>query len=461
MSRRKNSVKVTAILLLIIILLVGLVIGIVACNDKGLRPQESPESSQEVAANNEASDGNQSSQAENIENSSSLEALTVPGEKVTFSAVGDVLIHQALINAALQEDGSYEFRPLFRHTKDIFAAADFASFDMEGTFRGAPYAGFPSFSTPEDLAPALKDSGMDIGATANNHCMDFDTPTLIRTVKILADAGIESIGTRQTLEDPKFLIKDVNGIKLGLGAFTYESDRVIDPSLRTLNQTPIPKDLEGLVDTVYVNQDRPELLEGDAKRLKARVAEMKEAGAEAIVIFAHWGTEYAWSEDFGQSYYAQVLADAGVDVVVSCGPHVIHPIKKISSQDGTHEMLCYYSLGNFVSNQYFEIGDSQGRCEDGLIALISFERGEDGKVRLSDCGYVPTYVYKKYPQGDQVEFTDAVVLPVIDALAHPEKYDLPAEALPLLEASLERTRSIMAENQVGDFAIQEYSGFFK
>lgn len=379
-------------------------------------------------------------------------------EPATFVFVGDVLIHQSLINAGAGEGGSYDFKPLFRHTQDFIRAADHAAYDMEGTLTGPPYSGYPAFSTPEDIVDNLRDIGFDLAITANNHQMDFDYPGLVKSAGVFKEKGFPNLGTRTKETDPKFLIQEINGMKIGLTAFTYESERLGE--FRAMNNVPIPKEYEPLVDSVYVNEGRPELWEEDGKRIAKRIEDMRKAGAEAILVYFHWGTEYSLSEDAGQLYYSQLLADLKVDAVVACGPHVIQPVRSISSEDGTHEMLCYYSVGNFVSNQQYDTGGSEGRAQDGLMALMSFERNADGKVQLSDSGYIATFVYKQYPKGKDVEYTDAVVVPLRAALEDPAAYELDDAAIRELEEAHTRIQSVMDLNTTGNLSFTEFRTYF-
>lgn len=390
---------------------------------------------------------------------------TPPGDldqSFTIAAVGDILIHDAILNAGLQEDGSYDFKPLFTHLAPLIAKADIAAFDMEGVFRGAPYAGYPSFSVPEDLAANLQALGFDLAATANNHAMDFDVPAMQRTARIVREAGLIPVGTREDFGDPTFFIQEIKGIKVGISAFTYESQRMgADFSLRSFNQVPISVENSKLIDSFYVSLDWPDLWEEDAARLTARVEEMKKAGAEAIIFFMHWGTEYAGGRDQAQGYYAQVLANSGVDLVLGSGPHVIQEIRAVRAEEGDHTMLCYYSVGNCVSNQQYDTGNSEGRAQDGLIALASFKRGEDGQVKLDRAGYVAHTVYKEYPEIYDQPYVRALAIPIEQGLQKPTAWQLPDQAVQDLQAAQARVKAIMDTNEPGDFPLSAYTGFFE
>ncbi|MDO5016281.1 MAG: CapA family protein [Eubacteriales bacterium] len=379
-------------------------------------------------------------------------------KRATIAMVGDVLIHQSLLNSAARPDGSFEFAPLFRYMKPMIQGVDLAAFDMEGVLKGPPYAGYPSFSVPESIAFELKDAGFDLAISANNHAMDFDVPAMVTCAENLRKAGLEVVGTRVEFDDPKFTVQEIKGMKIGFTAFTYESERILwgNEYLRALNQVPISDENAQLVDSVYV-YNQPDLLEVDAKRISDRVEAMRKAGAEAIVFFFHWGTEYALDTDFGQDYYSQLLADLKVDVCLGAGPHVIQPIRSISSQDGKHDMLCYFSVGNFVSNQQYDTGGSEGRAQDGLVALISFSRDRSGDVRLDKCGYLAHTMYKEYPHGEEEEYTVGAAMPIEAALAQPEDYALEAEGLTQVEAAQARIETIMQANDPGNFSLDGFS----
>lgn len=379
-------------------------------------------------------------------------------QRATIAMVGDVLIHQSLLNSAAQPDGSYDFAPLFRYIEPTIQGVDLAAFDMEGVLKGPPYAGYPSFSVPESIAFDLKEAGFDLAITANNHAMDFDVPAMVSCAENLRQAELEVVGTRVEFDDPKFTIREIKGIKIGFTAFTYESERILwgDRYLRALNQVPISDENAQLVDSVYV-YNQPDLLELDAKRISDRVEAMRKAGAEAIVFFFHWGTEYALDTDFGQDYYSQLLADLGVDVCLGAGPHVIQPIRSILSQDGKQEMLCYFSVGNCVSNQQYETGGSEGRAQDGLVALISFARDRSGKVHLDKSGYLAHTMYKEYPRGEEAEYTVGAAMPVEAALARPEDFDLDAEGLEQIKEAKVRIERIMDANEADAFTLNAFS----
>ena len=132
------------------------------------------------------------------------------------------------------------------------------------------YSNYPRFNTPEQLATNLKDVGIDVVSTANNHCMDTNYTGLVSTLKYLDEAEIAHTGTNATVEDQnKILVKDVNGIKIAFLSFTYGT-----------NGIPIPKDKSFAVN----------LIDEDLILQQIKLAKQEEP--DLICANMHWGIEY-------------------------------------------------------------------------------------------------------------------------------------------------------------------------
>lgn len=66
---------------------------------------------------------------------------------------------------------------------------------METTYSGPPYTGYPSFSSPDDLAISTKKAGVNVFLTANNHILDKGVEGARRTVSLYDSLGIMHTGT--------------------------------------------------------------------------------------------------------------------------------------------------------------------------------------------------------------------------------------------------------------------------
>ena len=122
---------------------------------------------------------------------------------------------------------------------------------------------------------------------------------------------------------------------------------------------------------------------------------MQAEGAEAIVVFMHWGEEYYLDPTEHQQKIAQKLCDMGVDVIVGGHPHVVEPVDLLTStQDENHKTLIIYSTGNAVSNQRIhEMRMKSGHTEDGILFNFTLAKYIDGSVEVIETSCTPTWVY--------------------------------------------------------------------
>ncbi len=339
-------------------------------------------------------------------------------------AVGDLILHQAVIDGGKQADGTYRFDTAFADTKDILSSADLAIAGYEGTLNGPPYSGYPLFGAPDAIATAMAAAGIDVVTTANNHALDRKLSGLVRTPKILAQAGMRVVGTRAAPEDPSFVIEEVKGIRIGFTAWTWET--VGTETQRTINGNPLPKGAEALIDSF--NPSRPERYRRDLEAMKRRIAQMREAGAECVVFLPHWGEEYVTVSNRRQRDMAQFLADAGVDIIFGLHPHVLQEVSVVTSGAAGRSTLVFYSLGGFLSNMDFNTHGTKGYALDAIIARAVIVRDADGSVRVREAGFLGTTIVKERVGGKLRHR----VVPVRRAIADPAALGLAgAGALPV------------------------------
>lgn len=341
--------------------------------------------------------------------------------EIQIAAVGDIMVHSTQITAQYDsKNEEYDFTNNFQFVKPYISNAHLALANLETTFAGEArgYSGYPEFNAPDYLADALKDTGFDVISTANNHSIDTGKEGLIRTVEVLQDRELEAVGTRKSEQQEGFLTKDVEGIKVGISAYTYETPR--QGSYRALNGIPMSKELEKLVDSFcYEN------LEEDLLKMEQRVIKKKEQGAELIVFYLHWGTEYQREPNNYQKKIAQALHEYGVDIIFGSHPHVIQPMDIIESEQGDRQTLVVYSMGNFLSNQRYEtLGNRY--TEDGIIYYVTVKKDlVSDQVTIEQVSYTPTWVNR---YRDQEKWTYEV-LPLTDALASKPDYNIDNENL--------------------------------
>ena len=312
--------------------------------------------------------------------------------EAVIRVAGDFVVHKSVYGAALRngKNKEYDFFPMLEAVAPYLAEADFTVTNVDGVMgtddfvKKYGYGGYPSFSTPASLIDAVKSCGVDMLTLANNHALDYWYDGLKSTVTSVEQRGILSIGGYRTKEEkltPRVI--DICGIRFGFLNYTDG-----------LNQM----DKRSALDKAALEYGVDFLERAD---VPADIKRLREAGAEVIVCFMHWGIEYRTEPCASQKVNAQMLADAGVDVIIGGHPHVVERAEYVYTTDGKgkpKQVLCLYSMGNFLSDQR-----DPGR-ECGIIFDFTVRKDENGNISVVNPVYRTTYVWKR-SIGGSPEFT--------------------------------------------------------
>lgn len=365
-----------------------------------------------------------------------------PVEKIataTISSTGDLLFHNRVIESGYnKETGEYNYDSIYAYVSSYIQSADYAVANMEGTLcgldNGFKYSGYPGFNTPDAAVDAAKAAGFDMLLTANNHTYDTGTKGFHRTQEVIGQRGFDYIGTRPNEEAKSYVVKDINGIRVGMVCYTYETEKI----------SSIRKSLNGIAmsskDSPLISSFHYKYLEEFYDQLSSELSAMKEEGADITVVYIHWGTEYVTKPNSNQKKIAQQLCDLGVDIIVGGHPHVIQPIEVLTSQkDPQKSTLCLYSMGNAVSN----IRKSTSKpyeVEDGMFFDFTLAKYSDGSVVIEDVDVLSTWVNRR-------ENPDSFPIIPLDTSVEDWKtaFDLDDKAYAQALASLERSEKILRE----------------
>lgn len=362
----------------------------------------------------------------------------------TIVSTGDIMLHTSVMRSGLQDGGYYNYDYMFRYLTPYVEQADFAVANLEvtlaGTDNGYPYSSYPAFNSPDEIVDALKNAGFNLLLTANNHMYDTQEVGFRRTIQIIQNKGLKNLGTTASPNDPKFLIQEINGIKVGMVCYTYES----------APENPIPGrvylNLNAMMEggDKLINTFRYEALDDFYKEIQGFLNDMRKQGAEATVVFIHWGDEYQTTPSANQRLIAQQLANMDVDIIVGGHPHVIQPIDMLTNAaDPNHKTVCLYSMGNAVSNQRIaEMNLKTGHTEDGMLLSFTFDKYSDGTVYLDNVSILPTWVNMRV--GNIKEYD---ILPLDKGTQNQwqTKYDLTAETYQDAVNSYDRTQVLTGD----------------
>lgn len=309
--------------------------------------------------------------------------------KAVLLSTGDIILHTPFLTAGKQSDGTYNYDYCFSNVKSEVSNVDYAICNLETTLSGKePYNGDMIFNSPDAITDALKKCGFDLLLCANNHAYDTGFQGMQRTTKITREKGFDQTGTFLSPNEKKYLIKEINGIKFGFINYAYETSSPGKGEV-ALNGMKLSNEAAKCINTFDYDH-----LDEFYSKIEKEIAEMKKDGAEALILYMHWGDEYKLAPNEYQKQIAKKVADLGIDLIVGGHPHVIQPGEVIMTKDN-RKVYCLYSMGNAITNQRLEYMKSYSKTrhtEDGVFLITEFTRNKDGKTTLSKVSYIPTYV---------------------------------------------------------------------
>jgi gamma-polyglutamate biosynthesis protein CapA len=273
-----------------------------------------------------------------------------PNPKLSILVTGD-LMYDRHIRVAAEENGyDYSLAPL----TEFLQQYDLVLTNLEGPITDNPSrsVGSKPGSTdnyyftfdPQMVDQVLLKNQMEVVNLGNNHILNFGVDGYGQTLSNLQAAGIEwfgQINLPQSSQQPVKLsyIWEKNSFKIALVNFNQFSGLGIEP---------VVKEIE---------------------RLKT-----EESDLDLILTYPHWGNEYVPTANATIQNWAHQLIDAGAEVVIGAHPHVIQ------NQEEYQGKQIYYSLGNFVFDQYFQPEVKQGM----LVELKLTKDADEVKVEFEE-----------------------------------------------------------------------------
>ena len=210
----------------------------------------------------------------------------------------------------------------------MVSEADISLGILEGALAGGEPTGYPIFNSPDEVIDSLRDTGIDVVNYANNHIYDYDDEGLQRTIEITKEKGLDVLGIKSTEEEKSYLVKEVDGVKIGFASYVFETETI--NGYKTINSNPVSINSENLINTFNYND-----LESFYNRIASEISAMKAEGVEFIIASMHWGEEYNTYIEATQNEIAKKLISEYKTI-----RHII--------QEGD-----FYRLENTSSNDYY------------------------------------------------------------------------------------------------------------
>ncbi|NLN65144.1 MAG: acyltransferase family protein [Clostridiaceae bacterium] len=309
-------------------------------------------------------------------------------DAVTIAFVGDLILLQDQVRNAYQDStGEYDFTPMFAYTKDYLTEADLAIGIFEGPMAGEEVGystsnfgdGIPLYlNYPDAFAYAVKESGIDLVSTANNHLLDKGEEGAMRTLDVLDQVGLMHVGSwRNSSEKASVPVIEVRGIRIAFFAYTYGSNYYKgeyflreNPSLTSILADPSDEYFEE-VKMMVLNDFQ-------------RIREM-ENPPDKIVVIPHMGTQFSHETDLYQDTWNNIFVEAGADIILGDHAHAVQPIefRRATDKAGKEKLTVIVNCpGNFANSYTEKNGDATAIVEIFLDPI-------DKKIICA--GVVPMY----------------------------------------------------------------------
>lgn len=325
----------------------------------------------------EAGDDNISASTDSVNNISSSAEITMGNSStdiidsssddiqstVNLIMVGDILLHTPLEECYKQPDGSYDYTNAFANTSSKIEKADLALVNQEVIIGGEELgvSGYPCFNAPYSIGDELVKTGFDVICHGTNHAMDKGKKGILNCTSFWQTnyPDITVLGIYNSAENrDNIYIYEKNNIKIAVLNYTYGT-----------NGIELPSDMPYAVNILKESQVRADI-------------QFAEANADFTVVCPHWGTEYRLTPDSMQEKWTKIFLEEGVDLVIGTHPHVIEPVEMITDSESGHEMLVYYSLGNFI-NWTGSSGAGIANRMVGGMADVTITKDADGNAYIS------------------------------------------------------------------------------
>ncbi len=364
MSYRQKIVYMQITLITVAIFL-GLLVGAAALtkvmnnrqaqNSEKTASQEQQEETTEPKKDDSSTDNTDDTSKDSQEETTTPEPTAEP-VSITVSMVGDCTLGiDVNFDQSTSFDAFYQMKNdpgyFFQNVKDIFTADDLTVANMEGTLTTSndrqqktfAFKGNPSYTE------ILTQGGVEATNLANNHSHDYGDQSYEDTIQYLEADGITTFGYDRTA------VMDVKGIKVGLIGI-YELK-------------------DGL---------------GRQQQVIDTIREVKDQGAQVIIVSFHWGTEKSNIPDDIQKTLAHLAIDQGADLVVGHHPHVLQGIEKYQGKN------IVYSLGNFCFGGNKNPSDKDTMIFQQTFTVENGELVEDDVTNIIPCSLSSESGYNNY-----------------------------------------------------------------
>lgn len=339
-------------------------------------------------------------------------------KKITI--IGDLMCEPPVFEQGKTEQG-FDFSPVFRNLKPLLAEADYCIANLETPLAGeeARYTyRLVSFNAPDEYAEAVRDMGIQLVSTANNHAMDRGNPGLKRTLETLDRVGLVHAGTSFGGGGATAFF-ELDGTRIAVIAYTYGTNYGINGeepmedrgfhvnylkpcSYKGGIRRPQPQSYRDALKAMEEELGRKASWEEEValrKRmgitnaywddvlvpedseegLAAVRADLEKARAAADLVFflPHVGGQFNETPGAYSSYILYEAAGMGFDGIFAAHSHTLQKACRLRG------VPCFYSMGNVTMDPYTDWAVPASMPEYAVAAHLYIEGKTIEKVTFS------------------------------------------------------------------------------
>lgn len=276
-------------------------------------------------------------------------------EKIKLIFVGDMMFDRHIRTNA-EKQGNYEF--ILEPVAEMFVGADYIIGNLEGpitTNKSRSQGSVPGstdnfyFTFDPAILSLLKKYPFIVNL-GNNHITNFGADGIDQTLQFLTQDQVPFFGQIGRDKEAETIIMDIGQLKIA-----------------------------------FVNYN--EFLPGGLEKSLSAISEV-DSQVDLVIVYTHWGAEYVPIANEVIVGQARSFVDAGADLVIGSHPHVIQ------NSEIYEGVPIYYSLGNFIFDQYFSQEVMTGQVVTVLIDQDNLEiTTSEQLVRLDKTGVTSPFSY--------------------------------------------------------------------
>ena len=234
--------------------------------------------------------------------------------------------------------------------RDLIESADIAVANFENPAPNNPrfHASGTNFSADPRFIDGLANAGIDYVSLANNHIRDAGATGLLQTITNVKKRGIAYSGAGKNSKAARTpAILEAAGTNVAILGY------------------------DAIAGGYHATPTRVGSARLSAKAVKTDVAKARAAGADIVVVYPHWGTEYDPTPFANQKKLAEMIIDNGADMVIGNHAHWAAAMEVYKGKP------IWYALGNFVFDQTW----SEPTME-GITLELTFHGADLVQVRM-------------------------------------------------------------------------------